>query len=698
MAGQVHRTTHGPVALLEIDNPPVNATSQAIRRALQDALMRAEADPEIEAIVIAARGKTFVAGGDISEFGRKPLEPHLPDVINRIEESAKPVVVAWHGTALGGGCEIGLAAHRRIMARDARVGLPEVKLGLLPGAGGTQRLPRLVGLPAALDIIATGRMVDAREALAIGLCDLVAGDDLVGEAIALAMSLGGKLQPRLSLRPPPAPDAGAWEAMVARVRAQARGRIAPLKAIDLVAHAAGMPFAQALRIERQTFLELTASEQSKALRHLFFAERDVRRVAGIEGARALPVRAVGIVGAGTMGSGIAMAFLDSGYAVTVIEREEAALRAGAERIESLLQRAAKGGRIDAAGLAERRARLTLATELARLAPCDLVIECVFEDMALKQELLGALESILRPEAILATNTSYLDIEAMADGLARPQRFLGLHFFSPAHVMKLMEIVRTRRVSADALATGLAVARDLGKIAVTTGVCEGFIGNRILARFRAECEFMLEEGAMPAEIDAAMEAFGLAMGPFAVQDLAGLDIAWVRRKRHAATRDPAERDVPIVDRLCERGWFGQKAGRGWYRYAEGKRVRDPDVEALVRDHAASTGRRPVPLPAEAIQARVLAAMVNEGAKLLGEGIAARPLDIDVVLVHGYGFPAWRGGPMHEADSRGLAAVLATARENARRDGRGFEVAPLLEELAASGRNFASLNQREPMSQP
>jgi 3-hydroxyacyl-CoA dehydrogenase len=692
MSGQVHRTTRDRVAILEIDNPPVNATSQAVRRGLHDALMRAEADADVDAIVIAARGRTFVAGGDISEFGRKPLEPHLPDVINRIEESAKPVVVAWHGTALGGGCEIGLAAHRRVMARDARLGLPEVKLGLLPGAGGTQRLPRLVGLPAALDIIATGRMVDAREALAIGLADEVAEGAVIEKAIALASSLAGRLQPRVSLRHAPAPDAGAWDSMRARVRKGARGRLAPLKAIDLVNLSASMPFSQALKVERQVFFELMASDQSRALRHLFFAEREVRKVASLEGAKPLPIREVGIIGAGTMGSGIAMAFLESGFRLCVIEREEAALRAGAERIEGLFSRALRSGRIDEAGLAERRARLTLATGLDRLASCDLVIEAVFEDMGVKLELLAALEPLLRPDAIIATNTSYLDVETMAGALARPERFLGLHFFSPAHVMKLLEIVRARRASRETLATGLAIGQALGKIAVMTGVCEGFIGNRILARFRAECEFMLEEGAMPADVDSAMEAFGLAMGPFAVQDLAGLDIAFARRKRLAATRDPAERDVPLVDRLCERGRLGQKAGKGWYVYDDGRRLRDPEVEALVRDHAASTGRATSTPSPEAIQTRVLAAMVNEGAKILGEGIAERPLDIDVVLVHGYGFPAWRGGPMHEADSRGIPQILAIARENARRNGRGFEVAPLLEELAATGRTFSALNQR------
>lgn len=695
MVGQVHRSDDDRVAILEIDNPPVNAMSQAARRALLDAVMRAEADPSVGAIVIAAHGRTFVAGGDIGEFGAKPAEPHLPDVINRIEESPKPVVVAWHGTAFGGGCEIGLGAHRRVMASDAFVALPEVKLGLVPGAGGTQRLPRLIGLPAALDLIASGRRVGAKEALAIGLCDEIAEGDLRHAAVRLARALIGKLQPRLSLRAPPAADPGAWDAMMTRVRRAARGRQAPLKAIELVALASSMPFAQGLRLERQAFLELMASDQSRALRYLFFAEREVMKVPELAGHSPKPIRRVGIVGAGTMGSGIALAMLDGGYDVVVTEREQGALDAGAERIETLLARGRRAGRYDEAGIAERRRRLTLSPELSRLADCDLVIEAVFEDMAVKRDLLAALEPSLRRDALIATNTSYLDIEEMADTLLHPERFLGLHFFSPAHAMKLVEIVRPRRSSPEAVATSLALAISLGKIGVIAGVCEGFIGNRILTKFRAQCEFMLEEGALPAEIDRALEAFGLAMGPFAVQDLAGLDIAWARRKRRAAERETlaratGERDVPLIDRLCEAGRFGQKSGRGWYRYVDGRREPDPEVDAMVRTHAAAAGRAGMMLTPQAIQNRVLAAMVNEGAKILEEKVAARPLDIDIVMVHGYGFPAWRGGPMHEADRIGLSPLLALARESARRDGPGFEVARLLEEFAAAGKRLSSLN--------
>lgn len=690
MGGQVHRTTVDRVAILEIDNPPVNAMSQKTRRALADALMRADSEPEVGAIVIAARGRTYLSGEDIGELGQKPREPHLPDVIDRIEAASKPVVVAWHGTALGSGCEIGLAAHRRVMARDTKVGLPEVWLGLVPGAGGTQRLPRLIGLPAALDMIATGRLVGAMEAFSMGLCDEVTDGDVREAAIATARGLIGKMQPRLSLRSPPAADPGVWEAMVAKVRREARGRIAPLRAIDLVAQTRSVPFSVGAPAERHAFLDLAASDQSRALRHLFLAERAVRQVPGLEAATARPLRSIGIVGAGATGTGIAAALVEHEFDVVLVETGDATLQGARERIAQLLARAIRSRRIAETQKTEIAARLSFGSDLDALARCDLIIEAIPEDFGQKTDLLAQIEALLAPETLIATTTSYLDIEAMAGTLARPERFFGLHVFSPAQLIRLVEVVRLRQTSADTLATALELARKLDKIAVVCGPCEGLIGNRMLAKFRAQCEFMLEEGALPVEIDQALEAFGLAIGPFAAQDLAGLDIAWSRRKRQAALRTPRERDVPLLDRLCEAGRFGQRAGRGWYLYREGRREPDHEVEALIRAHAASTGRRRLALNAEAIQNRILAAMVNEGAKILMEGIAARPLEIDLVLVHGYGFPAYRGGPMQEADARGLRAVLAEAEASAARDGTGFEVAPLLFDLLSTGRNFASLN--------
>lgn len=681
----------GDVGVIEIDNPPVNATSQAVRQGLLDAIRQARAEPGIKAVVIAGAGRTFTAGGDISEFGPPPREPHLPDVLAEIEASDKPVVAAWHGTALGGGCEIGLAAHARIIARGGSVGLPEVKLGLVPGAGGTQRLPRLVGAVAALDMIATGRMVGADEALRLCLVERIAAGDLREEAIAFAREQIGGTAPRTSLRPVQAPPASEWQAATDKVRREAKGRIAPLKAIELVETSIALPFVEGQPIERRAFFELMASDQSRALRHLFLAEREASKLPELAGVAPHEIAHVGVIGGGTMGAGIAVAFLDAGYRVTLLEANEAALVAGRERIEGLYQRSLRSGRISEAVRDERLSRLAATLELAELAPCELVIEAVFEDMQVKLDLLARLGAALPAETLIATNTSYLDIEAMADVLPAPERFLGLHFFSPAHVMKLLEIVRGRRTSPQALASAFAIGRKLRKIAVVSGVCDGFIGNRILAKFRAQCEFMLEEGALPQEVDAAMEAFGMAMGPFAVQDLAGLDIAWARRKRLAANRPADQRDVPLIDRLCEQGRFGQKAGRGWYRYENGKRRPDPEVEAMVRAHAVATGRPQKGFTEQDIQDRVVAAMVNEGAKILAEGIAARAADIDLALVHGYGFPAWRGGPVHHADTMGLAAVLAVAEVSAARDGRGFETAPLLRDLVARGHGFSPLDR-------
>lgn len=690
MEGRVHRTTHDGVAILEIDNPPVNALSHSTRRALSDALARAESEPEVGAIVISARGKTFVVGDDITEFGQKPREPHLPDVVDRIEASPKPIVVAWHGTALGGGCEIGLAAHRRIMARDASVGLPEVRLGLIPGAGGTQRLPRLIGLPAALDLIATGRSVDAPEALAIGLCDEIVEKDIVAAATKLARRMVGKMQPRLSLQPPPPPDPGAWDAMVQKVRREARDRIAPLRAIDLVGQTATLPYSLGAPGERRAFLDLAASDQSRALRHLFLAERAVRVTPEFDGIEPGPLRRIGVVGAGAMGAGIALTLAGKGFNVAALESSEASATAGRARIAAMLARPGRNGRMPDGERNAILSRIGIVTDPASLSGCDLVIEAVSEDMPIKLEVLARLEALLRPDALIVTNTGYLDLEEMADHLTRPERFIGLHFYAPAQVIKLVEVARPRRSAPRTLATILDLARRLDKIAVRCGPTEGLIGNRILAKFRSQCEFMLEEGAMPAEIDRALETFGLAIGPFAAQDMAGLEISRARRKRQAASRNPGERDVDLVDRLCEMGRLGQKTGRGWYRYPGGRRENDPEVEAVIREHAARSGRRRQTFTPEAIQRRVLAAMVNEGAKILNEKVAARPLEIDLVFVHGFGFPAYRGGPMQEADTQGLRSVLAIAEDNAMRDGAGFETSRLLVDLASTGRSFATLN--------
>jgi 3-hydroxyacyl-CoA dehydrogenase len=675
-----------PVAVIEIDNPPVNATSQFVRAGLLAAIQDVNRNPQIEAVVIACAGRTFVAGADIREFGQPPREPHLPDVINAIEACSKPVVAAIHGTALGGGCEIALACHARVIEPGASLGLPEVKLGLIPGAGGTQRLPRLVGLEAALDLVTSGRTVKAAEALRLGLVDRLASGDLRQDAMELARELIGQPLRRTGERTVTAMDVDAASAKLAEIRRKARGAEAPGKAAELVLLSASLPLNDGMARERETFLELRSSEQSAALRHAFFAEREVTRLPGLDSIDPRPVQKVGIVGAGTMGSGIAIAFADAGFDVKVVETSDQALAAGQARIADVYDKQVASGRLTAAARDERLGAIGYAVGTNALSDRDLVIEAVFEDLEVKRSLFRELNLILRPGTILATNTSYLDISLIAAATSRPADVVGLHFFSPANVMKLLEIVRTDMTADGVVATGLSLAKRLRKIPVVCRVCDGFVGNRILSRYRQQAEYLLEEGAHPHEVDAALEAFGFPMGPFAVSDLAGLDIAWARRKRLAPTRDPRERYVDIADRLCEAGRFGRKTGAGWYRYEGGKREVDPFVTALVEEASQRRGLTRRQISAEEIQSRIRAAIVNEACKILDERIVERPLDVDVVMMHGYGYPAWRGGPLFEADHVGLQPILAQVKERAEQDGPGWEPAEGLVSRAASGAKF------------
>ncbi len=680
----------GPVAVIVIDNPPVNASSQAVRLGLLDAIAAAEADSTVEAIVIACDGRTFVAGADVREFG-KNLDPFLPAVVQRIEDSTKPVVAAIHGTALGGGFELALGCHARVMARDAAVGLPEVKLGLIPGASGTQRLPRLAGMLASLDLATSGRRVSAPEALTLGIADqVVDNSDLRAAAVAFAASLADKPLRRLSHQPVPAFDAAAFDAAATAVKKKARGQIAPGVAADTVRLAADTPFAEAMAKERAAFMGLLAGDQSKALRHAFFAEREVTRVPHLEGVTPRSVGKVGIVGAGTMGAGIAVAFADAGVPVTVVEMSAEAVEAGGKRIAGLWERQIKSGRITAAQRDEKLARVTLSPDYASLGDADLIVEAAFEEMPVKKDVFGKLAQVAKPGAVLASNTSYLDVNEIGASCGRPADTIGLHFFSPANIMRLVEVIEPSAAGKDAVAAGVAVAKKLGKIPVVCGVCDGFVGNRILACWRAVTDMMIEDGALPQEIDAALEAYGMAMGPFAVSDLAGLDIGWARRKGLAPTRDPNLRYAgTVADRLCEAGRYGQKTGAGWYVYPDGKRTVDPFVTALIEQVSAEKGITRRPFPAETVVRMVRAAMVNEGARILSEGIVPRALDIDVVLMTGYGFPGWRGGPMFEADQIGLDSILADVRALRAFAGPGFEPAPLLEELAQAGRKFAGV---------
>ena len=697
---QVVRTQlHGKVLLVTVDNPPVNALGAAVRRGLQDAMERAETDAAVAAVLIVGAGKSFIAGADIREFGLPPQPPLLTDVCKRIEASKKPVVAAIHGAALGGGLEVAIAAHYRLAVANAKLGLPEVLLGLLPGAGGTQRAPRLVGAAAALDIMLTGRHVGAAEALKLGLIDKLAqSDDTLAEGLAYTQELlAAHAGPRRSRDATGLADVEASRAAIAAARAEqakkAKNLFSPHRIVDAVEAALDKPFDEALKYERELFMQCLASPQRAGLIHAFFAERDVVKVPEAAAAEPRPMNRIGVVGGGTMGAGIAVAALDAGLPVVMVERDEASIARGRANVEKVYDGLVAKGRMTAQAKAKVMARFSGATDYAAFAEVDLVIEAVFEDIAVKKAVFQELDRVCKPGAVLATNTSYLDIDAIAASIGRPQDVIGLHFFSPANIMKLLEIVVPAKVSADVVSTAFALAKKLKKVPVRAGVCDGFIGNRILAVYRQAADHMMEDGASPYAIDAAVRNFGYPMGPFQVSDLAGGDIGWATRKRKAATRDPKARYVQVADRICERGWFGQKTGRGWYQYPQGARtgVEDPEVLAIVDAERQRAGITPRSFSEEEIMRRYMAAMVNEGAKVVEEGIALRPLDVDVTFLYGYGFPRFRGGPMHYADTVGLPQVLKDIQAYAEEDPLFWQPAPLLVRLVAEGRNFASLNK-------
>ena len=680
---------HDDLALILINNAPVNALSSAVRQGLVDVLAEIAGDRAIRCAVLTCEGRTFVAGADIREFNAPLTGTSTHEVCQALDNASKPIVAALFGTTLGGGLEVALACHARVIAPEGVVGLPEVRIGLLPGAGGTQRLPRAAGALVALEMITSGRHVPAAEALSLGIIDEVA-TDLRADAMRLARQMAQDHHvPRLRDRAVPPVDRASFDAAVAAVAKRARGAIAPIHAAECVAMALDVPFDEALARETAAFRPLMAGPQSKALRHIFNADRAAAKTT--DSTAAWTIGKTGIVGGGTMGSGIAIAMADSGLPVTLVEVSDAAIQAAESRIRAVYDRQLKQGRLSAAEHEARLARIRFSRDVADFADADLVIEAIIENLDAKQAIFRKLSAATRPNTILASNTSYLDINLLADVVDKPERVLGLHFFSPAHVMRLLEIVRAARTEPAVINTALALAKRIKKQPVISGVCDGFIGNRIFSVWRMQCDFALEDGALPHEIDSALEAWGMAMGPYAVADLAGLDIGYAQRKRLAPTRDHAARYVPIADWICELGRFGQKTGAGYYLHADGKRSIDPVVTALVERASAERQITRKPIAPADIQARVLAAMVNEGAKILGEGIAARPSDIDVALVHGYGFPNWRGGPMHAADAVGLAEVLATVQQMHAESGKGFEPAKLLEQLVAAGKSFADLNQ-------
>jgi len=697
----VRRTLRGAVLLVTIDNPPVNALSAAVRRGLLEAIKAAEADAAVRAVLFVGAGTQFIAGADIREFGQAPQPPSLPDVCNRIEACAKPVVAAISGAALGGGLEVALAAHYRLALPDARLGLPEVLLGLLPGAGGTQRAPRLIGAKAALELMLSGRHVPAKEALALGLVDrLASSDDTLAEGLAYAQELlSTKAGARRTRDAQGLADRAASQAAIDAAQAEtakkSRGLFSPQRIVEAVQNALDKPFDEGLALERAAFLACIDSPQRAGLIHAFFAEREVVKVPEAKAAQPRALASLGVIGGGTMGAGIAVSALDAGLPVTMVERDEASIARGRANVEKVYDGLIGKGRMTPEAKAAVMARFTGSTDYAALAQADLVIEAVFEDIEVKKAVFAELDRVCKAGAVLATNTSYLDIDAIAASISRPQDVIGLHFFSPANIMKLLEIVVPAKVSADVVATAFALAKKLKKVPVRAGVCDGFIGNRILAVYRQAADHILEDGASPYEIDAAVRGFGYPMGPFQVSDLAGGDIGWATRKRKAATRDPNARYVHVADRLCERGWFGQKTGRGWYLYPEGARTGQPDPEvlAIVDEARSKAAIAPRSFTPEEILRRYMAAMVNEGANVLHEGIALRPLDIDVTFLYGYGFPRHRGGPMKYADTVGLPKILEDIRAFAKEDPLFWKPSPLLEKLVAEGRDFASLNQAQ-----
>lgn len=679
----------GDVAVIAIDHPPVNALGQDVRAGLVRAFEEAESEDRVSAILLYCEGRTFIAGADIKEFGQPPVGPTLHELHDVMEQCSKPIVAAIHGSALGGGLETALCCHFRVAVHSARFGLPEVHLGLLPGAGGTQRLPRIVGVEPALEMMVFGKPISAERAQCLGLLDAVVteakpgGLEYCARVIAESLPLRKVRDMEIKL------DEARQDPELCRrfrhaMARKTRGLDAPDAIVDCVEDALSMSFDEAIREERRRFMELMQGDQSAAQRHYFFAERKAAKIPDVpRETPTLPVQRVGIVGAGTMGGGIAMNFLNAGLPVNIVEASEERLQAGLGVIRNNYERTVRRGGLNETELNARLALLQASTSLDELADCDLVIEAVYENLDLKKQVFRELDAIVKPGAILATNTSALDVNLIAAETSRPDLVLGTHFFSPANIMKLCEVVRAEKTSHEVLATVMSLAKRIGKIPVVSGVCHGFIGNRILFAREEQCQRMIFEGPLPWDVDRVLYEFGLPLGPFAMNDLAGLDIGW----------DPeTSKGETLRDRLCELGRRGQKTGAGFYNYDPETRARTPEplVEQMVLEFSKAMGIERRAFSDEEILNRALLPMINEGAKILAEGISARPSDIDVVWVNGYGWPVYRGGPMHYADTLGLANVLARLKDFQELDEEFWRPAPLLEQLVADGKAFADLN--------
>jgi 3-hydroxyacyl-CoA dehydrogenase len=678
----------GRVAVLTVNNPPVNALSQHVRQGLRDGLKQAAADGGVAAIVITCAGRTFIAGADITEFGKPPKEPSLHEVLDLIESSPKPVVAAIHGTALGGGLEVTLACHYRVGAKTARFGLPEVKLGILPGAGGTQRLPRVVGVPKALSMIVSGDPIGADEALKAGLIDEIVEGDLTAAAVTFAEKVVAEKRPLKKIRD--------LDEKVAAVRGkpeifaefrksvarQTRGFRAPENCIKAVEAAVNLPFDQGLKRERELFQELITSPESKAQRYFFFAEREAAKIPDVPAdTKSRDIQKAAVLGAGTMGGGIAMNFANAGIPVTVVEVAQEALDRGLGVVRKNYEATASRGRLTMPDVEKRMGLISGTTDWSKIADADIVVEAVFEEMPIKKEVFAKIDGICKPGAVLATNTSTLDVDEIASATKRPEDVIGMHFFSPANVMRLLEVVRGKKSAKDVIATAMGVGRRIAKVPVLVGVCYGFVGNRMLHQRGREAEKLILEGALPHEVDRVLTDFGFPMGPFAMGDLAGLDVGWRIRKGKGVKS-------AVADRICELGRFGQKTGAGYFRYEKGDRtpIPDPDVEKIIVEVASEQGILRRKIGEAEILARLLYPMVNEGAKILEEKIAIRASDIDVIWVYGYGWPVYRGGPMFWADQVGLKTIRDRMNEWRKTQGEEWTPAPLLDRLASEGKTF------------
>ncbi|MBT3531602.1 MAG: 3-hydroxyacyl-CoA dehydrogenase [Gammaproteobacteria bacterium] len=691
------------IGVISVNNPPVNALAQVVREGIHTAIQSAQQD-ESEAIVLYCEGRTFIAGADITEFGKPPQEPGLPVVLGAIENSSKAVIAAIHGTALGGGFEVSLACHYRCAIPSAKVGLPEVKLGLLPGAGGTQRAPRIAGVKAALDMITSGNPVGASKALEMGLIDkVIDGSDLKAGALQYAKELVGADAPLRRIRDitidPSTVEEGYFEAARKQLARRARGQIAQDKIVSCIEAAVELPMDQGLERERELFVELVTSPESAAMRHIFFAERLATKIKDLpKDTPTREINKVAIIGGGTMGGGIAMCFANVGIPVTMLEINDEALARGMGIIEKNYKITVQKGKLPEDQMASRIALINGTTNYEELNDVDLVIEAVFENLELKKEIFAKLDGVCKQGAILASNTSYQDIDQIAAATSRPQDVVGMHFFSPANVMKLLENVRGEKTADDVIATAMKIGKKIGKVCALSRVCYGFIGNRMLGGYGRESQMLLMDGCTPVQVDSALEKFGMAMGPLAMGDLAGLDVGYkARQARTDLPDDPKLYRMGTV--LVEMGRHGQKTGSGFYQYdpETRRRMSDPEVEAMIKDEAAKIGVEQREISDEEIIARCLYPLINEGAKILEEGIAQRPSDIDVVYVFGYAFPVAKGGPMHYADQVGLKNVYDKICEYRDRDGEQYwQPAPLLEKLAKEGKTFAQWGREQEAS--